>query len=580
MHKLTELEQNKFMKALEDCGKAYDPEEKMLATYLDKPAVYASTLTGKAHYTRESLIYAVALLDSGLEENRQRAIGILEKVVSLHDADPNSKTYGIWSWYLEEPLDKMSPPDFNWADFCGVQLLQVLLDHSDRISAELLESIKKSIVHACNSIMKRKVSPTYTNIAIMDVYVTLVAGELLGSKEIFAYGKEYMKIFYDFTKSNGTFTEYNSPTYTITALTEITRILDHAKDEECLAMADELHKIAWGCIAIHYHPASGQWAGPHSRCYNSLQDTNLWSMLQLATDGKAKLVTDDELKIGIDYARLQYRCPDEYISYFLGQDKPRTEKEIFKETYYVNDNGPAQETTTYQSLSYSLGSFRVSDLWNQRSALIAYWGDHKRPVYMRLRCLKNGFDYSSAVMNAVQSEGNVLSIVNFAIDGGDTHLYLDKVKDATIKAKDLRLRIEFGGAVDSILLPEKWEKCKTAEVICADAAIKVNVPYCEFSGHDVRFEASKDDRVACLDVVFYSGDEKDICFTKLGEAVCGFALSIYELKDMDHQFAAPQAEVENGRLYLKWHVGAIDNKALEVSSRIKPAKMLELYTER
>ena len=37
---------------------------------------------------------------------------IIGKVLSLQDTDPSSKTYGIWPWLLEEPLEQMSPPDW------------------------------------------------------------------------------------------------------------------------------------------------------------------------------------------------------------------------------------------------------------------------------------------------------------------------------------------------------------------------------------------------------------------------------------------------------------------------------------
>ena len=41
------------------------------------------------------------------------------------DQDPQRRTYGIWPYHYEEPLDAMNKPDWNWADFIGVQLLQL-----------------------------------------------------------------------------------------------------------------------------------------------------------------------------------------------------------------------------------------------------------------------------------------------------------------------------------------------------------------------------------------------------------------------------------------------------------------------
>jgi len=120
---------------------------------------YHTTLKGGyVHPPRDSLNYAVALLDSGEPARLKRAQDILRKVISLQNQDPNSRTYGIWSWFAEEPLEKMSPPDWNWADFCGTQLLQVAHEHMNRLPDELQQQVKDSIIHAAHSIKPRSVT--------------------------------------------------------------------------------------------------------------------------------------------------------------------------------------------------------------------------------------------------------------------------------------------------------------------------------------------------------------------------------------------------------------------------------------
>jgi hypothetical protein len=49
-------------------------------------------------------------------------------------------------------------------------------------------------------------------------------------------------------------------------------------------------------------------------------------------------------------------------------------------------------------------------------------------------------------LTTAQHEGRVVGVVNLVTDGGDTHISLDKVKQARIRARDLRLRFEVGGA--------------------------------------------------------------------------------------------------------------------------------------
>ena len=94
-----------------------------------------------------------------------------------------------WSWFAEEPLDKMAPPDWNWADFCGAQLLQVAIDHMDRVDTDLQQKVRESIIHAGRAIKKRNVGPGYTNIAVMGAYVTLVAGGHFDDQELAEYGR-------------------------------------------------------------------------------------------------------------------------------------------------------------------------------------------------------------------------------------------------------------------------------------------------------------------------------------------------------------------------------------------------------
>jgi len=578
MHGMTNGEQAKFMKELESRSQYYDPEECMLKVMIEKPFAYHSRVAGELHPVRESLGYAIALLDSGVKMNLDRAVQILERVIQLQDTDPASPTCGIWSWYLEEPLQQMAPPDYNWADFCGVYLLQAELDYGEQLPTEVRSSIREALFHACGSIMKRQVPPTYTNIAAMDAFVTLAAGELLGWKEALDYGRAHLAMFYLYTVENGTFTEYNSPTYTLTVLAEITRMLAYIQDAECLRMAEELNRIAWRCIAIHYHQPTGQWSGPHSRCYRSLQGAELWSLIQQATGGEARLLEESAVIVGMESPRLRYRCPEEFIRYFTVSPEPHTEEEAFPETYYLNGEGPLQAATTYQSKGFSLGTFRVSDLWNQRRALVAYWGTRARPSYLHFRCLKDGFDYSSAVIKTVQEQGNVLAAVNFALDGGDTHLSLDKVKDATIRARDLRLRFEFGGEPERLSIPDSWQEGSTTEIAGEEVSIRLHVPYCRFGGSRGRFEVVRDagERTVCLDIVLHHGEETELNFAELGEAVCAFALSMTKTEEAGNWFAAPDAAAEGDFLTLHWQTPL---RTLQMQAGKRPSSILTLYED-
>ena len=561
---MDEAQYRRFMKELEKWNQMYDPNLKMIRKPFHSPGYHTTLKGGFVHPTRDTFTYAVALLDSGIEEYRQRAEEVLEKVLSLQDTDPSSKTYGIWSWFYEEPLEQMSPPDWNWADFCGKELLQVALDHSDRISPDLLRKVKKSIYHAAQSIIRRNMGPHYTNIAIMGTYVTLVAGQILKDDKIWEYGKNRLRRIHEYTMYHGAFTEYNSPTYTIVALEDISRMLLHVKDKECLEMIEDLNLIGWKCLAEHFHPATWQWAGPHSRCYKSIQDKLFWSRIQIATDGKVRFLPDDELESQITWHRIKLKCPEEFLPYFTDIDGER----YIRETFYKGSRGERSQTAvTFMTPQYTIGSFCQSEMWNQRRALIGYFGNHKQPVCMHMRFLHDGYDYSSATFHCVQSKNKLLAILNFATDGGDTHISLDKIINATIQASDLRLRLEFTGAIDQLECPKEWEPNQS--IICRvnETFIHFLIPKCSFGDFPISYEIIREDDKIGIDVVFYQGENRTICFNELSEAICVMAMQIH---DGDLESAAPMniaLTLSNDKLRASW---IVDDETLSIEAHRQP----------
>jgi len=313
--------------------------------------------SGYAHSTRESLHYAVALLDTGEAAMVSRAQDILRRIIREQDQDPASKTYGIWSWFLEEPLSQMSPPDWNWADFCGVNLLQVALDHREHIDAELLTAVDSAIIHAANSIVRRNVQPDYTNIAIMGTYVTLVTAELYGLAELKTYAMDRLRRLHAYTYDSGGFTEFNSPTYTITAIHELGRILLHAIDPEARKLTSDLYHTAWEDVADHFHPPTRQWAGPHTRCYSTLITNETLALIERSVQTRLGWNKCQDV-VSIEEHRLPTPCPADLDSSFVALSGSR---ELVK-TFFKGP--PPCTATTWLTPEIALGSFDRGDLWN------------------------------------------------------------------------------------------------------------------------------------------------------------------------------------------------------------------------
>ena len=488
----------------------WDPVEQMPQRPFSSPGYHTTLTGGMVHSTRDALTYAVGLLDTGKPEHLARASAILRRVIALQDADPASKTYGIWSWFLEEPLAKMSPPDFNWADFNGVSLLQVARDHRDRLPPDLAAAVDAAILRACAAIKKRNVGPSYTNIAIMGAYVTLFAGELLGHEEFRTYGLARLARFHAYTLENGTFEEYNSPTYTLIALIELSRLKAHVRDASAQSLIDALLGCAWREIASHFHAPTRQWAGPHSRAYRSLNSESTLALIQRATAGRVDFGIDapdrDELRVPV-------HCPSELEPLFSTLTAPRTVTETFIRRSDTSG-------TTFLHPQFALGSVNTGDLWNQRRALILHFGSAALPGYVQLRFLKNNYDFSSAIFTGAQRDGLVIGTVHLITDGGDTHISLDKVKAGKIRAHDLRLRFEVGGPGAT------QASVSTAAITTPELTISIDFARARFDGRDAQLISGGDQTTQWLDAVFYRGPEREFDLAALDEAFAAFALSV------------------------------------------------------
>lgn len=543
---LTEAQKERLNRALAPLHETYDPEARMLRSALSSPGYHTTLTSGLVHSTRSSLEYAVALLDTGDPQLLGRACDILRTVIALQDQDPKSRTYGIWSWFLEEPLGRMAPPDWNWADFCGVQLLQVALDHRPRLPEELARAVDEAIRHAARSIQRRNVGPGYTNIAIMGTYVTFVASELYGWSDLKDYAAARLRRFHEYTMDQGSFTEYNSPTYSMVAIAELGRMRLHVRDAAARSMIEELYTMAWDDVARHFHAPTRQWAGPHSRCYSRFLGHHTLTTIQRATGGRVDFGVDVP---GIAEQRLPLPCPAGLIPFFERLDAPR---EIVK-SYQKGD--PPVIGTTWLEPAFAIGSVSRGDLWNQRNALVAYWGEPGRASYLRVRFLRDDYDFAAAQFFSAQRRGDVLAAVNFATDGGNTHVSIDRLTNGAFRARDLRLRFELGGPAAAQQPVAPATPADPARMRFDGLAIDIAVPFCRFGDARPAWETGRNRETAWIDVVLHQGPEREFHLKEIETAAIGLAVRI-----ATGDTAAPIVEhaVADGRLQLIWDALALN----------------------
>ncbi|CAH1219366.1 hypothetical protein PAECIP111892_04728 [Paenibacillus auburnensis] len=502
----------------------YNPELAMLRSPFSSPGYHTTLKQAEfIHSTRDSLSYALGLLDTELTEWEQRAFDIIAQVISLQDTDRSHDTFGIWSWFYEEPLAKMAPPDWNWADFCGSRLIQALARHGHRFPQELREATIRSVEYACEAIIKRDVGPDYTNIAILGALVTRIAGEQLAREDYADYGLERLKKLYAYTMERGAFQEFNSPVYTYIAILELSKLRIESADRTVKELCSELIHLTWKTVAGYYHPGTAQWSGPHSRSYQTLLSEQSKAFLQMATRGEVMFFPWDELPYEEEWYGSGFYCPDAYLDCFT---VPET-KEV-RQLYEGNaDDGSGKWAVTFMTPQFSMGSFTDSDLWNQRRPLLAYVNNNGAPAYIRLRCLHDGYDYCSARIKTRQDQGDLLFGIDFVTDGGDTHPNLDRISGA-IDAEDIRLRLEIGGHTAGITVEPTEEG---AELRIGESAFCLTTWFAVFtgqpdSGRNLSWALDRTADSIHLDMILYSGPRCSIDFTSLRQAAFVFSLAV------------------------------------------------------
>lgn len=481
----------------------YDPDHGLVGHAAQTPGYHTTLPDGtRVHSTVANLDYAVACLASGELARAARAADVLARVLDHQDTDSEHATYGIWPWFTDEPLTQMSPPDWNWADFCGARLAVLLTYHTGALPAELVERTRAALRHAANAIVRRNVGPGYTNIAIMGATVTAAAGELLDDAALLDYARARMRRNVAHTEFHGGFNEYNSPTYTMVALAECDRALELVRDESVRADAARLREVAWTTIAEHWHPATGEWAGPHSRCYSD--------RLPDSTRERLRVLLGAAPDASFDFVR-QELCPAHLRARF--QALPEPVVELQRTFVRAEDGAPVTVGTTWLCETACLGSINHDTLWVQRRPVLGYWLTAGPAAVLRLRCLKDGRDFAAGDVTSRQSGARVESTLAFAPRTGDHHCSLDRPADGLFWGSTLAFRYEL--SADDARVEADDDGWRLA---AGGWQARVTVGEATFEDAPVRWTAGSEAGWAWVEAVLYTGERRSFDWPRLASA--------------------------------------------------------------
>lgn len=257
--------------------------------------------------------------------------------------------------------------------------------------------------------------------------------------------------------------------------------------------------------------------------------------------------------------KLNHEIPENLFTYFLSPQYPRLEVDIFEK------EDPQVIGTTYLTEDYAISSVSRSSLWNQRRPILVYWGELNNSHYLQVRMLHDFYDFSTASIFSQQKNNQILSAINFATNGGDKHISIDRLKDGRFKATDLRLRFEIGNCDNvAINLPQN---INDNILINADnGKIAIRLLTAEFDNLDGYWEKGSDGTINYLDYIIYNGKEKDFDLTQIEKAILSFALMFGTTEDNISIDKTPNAKIEENVIKCTWN-------ELSVKTNVKPDKL-------
>lgn len=514
-----------LMVGVEKQHKDFDPVVGMIkehvAPWNGGSGGYHTRLSGELHNPNKNSAYADHVFYLRKEEYYEEARAILWNLIKYQDTREDSKTYGLWSYYIEEDTDHMIAPDYNMADFIGKHLAYILKRRSDCLDDKLRAALSESLMKAAICSIRRNVSPDYTNISLMSLNTIINAGEISGNKAFLERGKERLRKVHQYDTFCGCFSEFNSSAYSPLAIEEISMMVELFEDEECVKMAKDLNKIAWEMMLSHYHRGIKQVSPPQMRCYHNFVGNKIEEMIYLGTNGRYGTI-DEKNPANPAMLQIPPVCPEEVAEKYLKEPFKPTfiDQTFYKKNHFRtpdedtviirNIDSPDLKAFTYMGEGYAMGAFEKTDMWTQRRSSMVYWGEGERATCMYLRCMNYDYDYCSGMVYTNQYNNVMLSHTGFVTDRGDFHYILDKTKDGTLTTKKLFFQFAFDGDCENIDVKQDGGKFTISD---KGITIYLNIAEAVFDGQPMNVFYNEKDK--CIEAVCFDS-ERTVDFNSLG----------------------------------------------------------------
>lgn len=213
--------------------------------------------------SRELFTYALLLCEAQI--NLDRLDRLFEVAARMQDRDPESRGYGNFRWSWRDG----SVRDFNACDFCMENAAVIWIKHRELLTDKQRKALRELIDYAIEGCLRHRVSPGYTNIAIMNALNLVLMGEMLGRDDVLAEGRKRLDDFCTYTAANG-IREYCSPTYAGVDLMCLHRLHTYCVTPAVREQCEALLNVFWLDAIANCFAPSCRLGGAHSRDYDYL----------------------------------------------------------------------------------------------------------------------------------------------------------------------------------------------------------------------------------------------------------------------------------------------------------------------
>ncbi len=324
----------------------FDPEVGLLR---NPPGSFGGAIADESvHLIPQSAWYAAGLLLRDEADDRARASQVVAAILATQYDRPGEVWHGTFARFFEwpePPSDAVEWEDYdpNWRQFVGTTWLVILRRFEDRLPAELLSRIEDSLRVAVEGEPADRVRPWYTNIALMKAVLEVEAGHRLHEPSWVARGHALAEAIVDRRARQGSFDEFNSPTYYGIDLLGLAMWRSCPVSSRVREWGAGMEQALWAETALLYHAGLGNLCGPYTRTYGMdlhryVGALSLWmwpvvgrTATPLPDLGLASIDHGHDLCLGPMVALLDSRIPESVQPWLRAFPGPSTVERVVSE---------------------------------------------------------------------------------------------------------------------------------------------------------------------------------------------------------------------------------------------------------